>query len=321
MLQQLKFVAGAVAKKDFLPAMTHFAIQNGVARSFNGTIAICSPIPIDINCYPKALTLVRAIAQCKETATMAMTPAGRLSIKSGNFKALIDCVEDSAVHVHPEGELLGVNGQLLLDTFKILEPFVGDDASRSWSNGILLSGMSAYATCNVVLAERYMGAVFPRDVVIPLAAIREVIRVGEAPTHAQADDKSFTFHYSDGRWIRTQLLDHTAWPRVADILNKPDAKLATAIDERIFDAIETVKPFADKEGRVFFKEGSATTHQQDDENGATVELPGSSMKGVYAIEMLQMLKGVATHANFDLYPAPCPFYGGLVRGVIIGRKA
>jgi len=29
MLRELKFVQGAVAKKDLLPAMTHFAIEGG----------------------------------------------------------------------------------------------------------------------------------------------------------------------------------------------------------------------------------------------------------------------------------------------------
>lgn len=320
MLEQLKFVAGAVAKKDFLPAMTHFVIENGFVRSFNGTLAICSPIPIDINCKPKALTMVKAIGQCKDasTTTMAMTPAGRLSIKNGSFRALIECVEESAVHVMPEGDIVEIDGKMMVECFKVLEPFIGDDASRPWSNGILFQGMSAFATCNVVLVERWLGVQFPRNVVIPLSAVREVLRVGEPPTHAQCTDKSFTFHYSDGRWIRTQLLDPTAWPQLDKILNR-DCKPVPLADG-MFDGLATIKPFADKELRVYFNGSVMSTHTTDEE-GARMEVEGMDMIGVYAIDMLQLLQGVATKADFTAYPGPCAFFGEMIRGVIIGRKA
>lgn len=318
MLEQLRFVAGAVAKKDFLPAMTHFVIEDGFARSFNGTLAICSPIPLDINCKPKALTLVKAIAQCKETATMSLTPTGRLSIKSGNFRALIDCVEESGVHVLPEGDRIEIDGKLLVDCFKVLEPFIGDDASRPWSNGVLLSGCSAFATCNVVLVEKWLGVQFPRTVVIPLSAVREALRVGEPPTHAQCTDKSFTFHYSDGRWIRTQLLDHTAWPVLDRILNR-EAKPVPLV-QGLFEGLATIKPFADKELRVYFNGETMSTHTNDEE-GARMDVPGMQMDGVYAIDMLQLLEGVATTADFSAYPNPCAFFGDMIRGVIIGRRA
>lgn len=49
MLKDLKFVQGAVAKKDLLPAMTHFRIENGHVRSFNGQMAISSPVAFDLS--------------------------------------------------------------------------------------------------------------------------------------------------------------------------------------------------------------------------------------------------------------------------------
>ena len=54
MLKELKFVQGAVSSKDFIPALTHFRIENGTVRSFNGLLALCSPIALDIDCTPKA---------------------------------------------------------------------------------------------------------------------------------------------------------------------------------------------------------------------------------------------------------------------------
>lgn len=316
MLKELKFVQGAVSRKDLVPAMKHFAIENGRVRAFNGILALSSPIPFNIDCYPRADTLIKAINNCDETVTLSLTPGGKLSVKSGSFKALIACVDKSEIHLEPEGELVPCDGAALLQAFKVLEPFVGDDASRPWANGILLSGQSAYATCNVVLCEYWIGAQFPTVVNIPYAAIKEVVRINEAPSHLQMAASSITFHYGDGRWIRTQLFD-TSWPDLAKVLDR--ASNATPVDERIFGAMEKLKHFADKSGRVIFTAGAVATHVEDEEGGR-IELQGSEMQGVYALEMLMLLKGVATSADFTTYPDPCAFYGDRLRGMIVGRK-
>lgn len=86
MLKELKFVQGAVGKKDLLPAMTHFQIQNGHVRSYNGTLALSSPLPFDIDCCPKAEQLVKAIGQCDEVITLSMTPGNKLRVQSGKFQ-------------------------------------------------------------------------------------------------------------------------------------------------------------------------------------------------------------------------------------------
>lgn len=316
MLKELKFVMGGVSRKDLVPAMKHFAIEAGKVRSYNGTIAICSPIPFHIDCYPRAETLFKAIANCDETVTLTMTPAGRLSVKSGTFKALVNCVEKSEVHIEPDGDIVECDGAALLTAFKVLSPFVGDDASRPWANGILLRNGSAFATCNVILCEYWLGVELPHVVNIPDAAVREVVRVGEAPSHLQLSANSITFHYSDGRWIRTQLFS-TEWPDLSPILDKECA--ATDIDSRLFDALPKLKPFMDKSGRVIFESCVAKTHIEDEEGGL-VEIPNSTMQGVYALEMFSLLKGVATHADFSTYPSPCLFFGDRIRGAIIGRK-
>ena len=146
MLKELKFVQGAVAKKEFIPAMTHFAIKNGRVRAYNGTLALCSPSPFDIDCKPKAIQLVQAISKCEDVVNLSMTPAGRLRIESGKFRAFVDCVDQETVHVMPQGQILPINGEELLKAFSTLSPFIGNDASRPWTNGILLRGCLLYTS-------------------------------------------------------------------------------------------------------------------------------------------------------------------------------
>lgn len=316
MLSSLKFVMGAVAKKDLLPALTHFRIENGTVRGFNGTLALCSPIPLDIKCTPKAEPMVRAIGNCDDTVQMSMTPAGRLSIKSGSFKAFVDCVDGETPHVEPEGEFLEVDGPALLTALKTVWPFVGDDASRPWTNGVLLRGQSAFATNNVTLVEFWVGSTFPREANIPRAAIREMIRINEAPVKVQIAENSISFHYEDGKWIRSQLYS-TEWPDLTKVLNKESNPLP--MDERLFTALGKLKSFTDKNGRILIGDGRVCTHE-DLNTGASVEIPELVHKGIYNIEMLNILESVVTRIDWSLYPAPCLFFGDRIRGAIVGMR-
>lgn len=307
---------GAVAKRDLVPAMTHFKIKGGRVSSFNGMMALSSPIACDIDCIPKAEPLVKAIGLCNDTITLSMTEAGKLRVQSGSFKAFIETVDIEPPHVQPEGEIVQFDGEAVLEAFKKLVNFVGNDASRPWTNGILLRGQSAFATNNVVLVEYWLGVDLPLVVNVPKAAITEILRLDEAPTHGQIHENSLTFHFADGRWLRTQLYE-TQWPdlsRILDVDHKP-----TPADVRLFEALDYLKPFADELGRVYINEGLISTHN-DLDMGASYEIEGLLMKGIYRIEMLELLKGVVTNADFTRYPQPTIFYGDRLRGAIVGMQ-
>ena len=315
-IDTLKFVQGAVATKDLIPEMTHFVIEDGEVRAFNGIIAISSPIDFNVDCMPKAGPLVRAITNCEEVASLGMTPGGRLRIQSGKFKAFIDCIEGEVPHQKPEGDRVEIDGEKLLKAIKVLSPFIGNDASRPWTNGILLRGESAFATNNVCLVEYWLGTTLPHAVNIPAKAIKEMDRVGVPPSHAQLTEHSITFHYSDGRWIRTQLYS-TEWPDLTKLLNAPSNP--KPVNEDLFEGLRIVRPFADKSDRVWFEPGGITT-SPDDGLGARYAVEGLHDQGIYKIGMLKLLEGVAEQIDFTLYQGPLLFYGEGVRGAIIGLR-
>lgn len=316
-LHSLKFVQGAVSKKDFVPSMTHFVIENGHVRAFNGILTISSPIEFDIACAPKGVPLVRAIAQCSDVVSLAITPANKLRIQSGPFKAFIDCVELLDLpHQVPEGVMIELDGKLLLTALETLVPFVGDDASRPWTNGVLFRNQSALATNNVCLVEYWLGVEFPFTCNVPLPAIKELLRVGEAPTHAQLSPHSVTFHYEDGRWIKTALFT-TDWPDLTRILDTPSAPVP--IPEGFFQGLEFLKNFTDDLETVYFGEGRMHTHRAEGV-GATYDIAGLPSLGVFRRGMLAKLEGTATAVDFTLYPAPLLFYGDRLRGAIVGLR-
>lgn len=319
MLKELKFVMGAVGKKDLLPAMTHFQIQNGHVRSYNGTMAISSPLPFNIDCCPKADQLVKAISQCEEVITLSMTPGGKLRVQSGKFRAFVENTIDTGFHPVPEGDPLAFDGSTLLAALKILYPFIGNDASRPWTNGVLLNGQSAFATNNTCIVEYWLGSPFPHQINIPRACIKEMLRVDEAPTHGQISGNSITFHYADGRWIRSQLLC-TEWPfgMIEKILNRDNSPVP--VPEDLFSAINKLNKLTDGSNRIYINHGLLTTHMEE-EQGGSVEVDGLEFQGCYNIAMLSLLEGVVTHADFTLYPEPALFFGDRLRGAIVGMRS
>jgi hypothetical protein len=58
----------------------------------------------------------------------------------------------------------------------------------------------------------------------------------------------------------------------------------------------------------------------DEMEGAGFAMDGFGFEGKYNIEMLNLLKGVATTIDWSGYPGPCMFFGNRIRGAIIGMR-
>lgn len=316
MLSSLKFVQGAVAKKDFVPALNHFRIEGGRVKGQNGMIALSGPIDLDLSITPKAVEFTKAIQACNDTISLHLTPAGRLSIKSGRFKAFVDCLSEPFPAVEPEGAEIKLDGTFL-EVVKQLAPFIAEDASRPWARGILFRGASAFATNNVVLVERWLGYNFPVAINVPKQAVSELLRINEEPERLQVTESSVTFHFSNARWLRTQTYG-LEWPDVSRVLNQPGTPMP--FPKTLFSAIETLVPFVGEQSKIFFMPDGSITTSESEGQGASVALDPFGALGTYNIHQVMLLQGVATKIDLTRYPAPCIFYGDRIRGALVGMR-
>ena len=317
MLDSLRFVQGAVAKKDFVAALTHFRIKDRTIVGSNGSMTLSSPIDLELDIMPKAGPFIKAIQTCQETISLHLTASGRLSIKSGRFKALVDCIPEGFPETAPEGEFVELPDGIL-PALKTLSPFIAEDASRPWARGILLRGSSAYATNNVVLVEYWLKVPFPMALNIPRSAVVELLRIGAEPLRLQVCDDSVTFHFEGGQWLKTQLYS-TEWPDLNLVLNLPSNPEPIPVD--LWDALEDLRPFTNKLNQVYLSPGKVSTGPDGDDASATSEVPAVSAVGVFNLDYLLKLKGVAEKVDFTTYPKPCLFFGENLRGAIIGMRA
>jgi DNA polymerase III sliding clamp (beta) subunit (PCNA family) len=314
MLKELQFVQGAVARKDFQPALVHFHIHNGKIQGYNGVLSLGCPIALDLDVTPNAIHLVKAVRSCTETIALSMTAGGRLAVKSGRFKAFIDCHAGGFPEIHPTGRRVELPTPIL-PALKVLQPCVAEDASRQWARGVLFLGESMFATNNVVLIERHLGVAWPLEMNLPLEAVNEVLRIGEEPQYLLAEENSVTFCYSGDRWLRTQLYT-SQWPDVAKVLDGESAPSSLPFGA---EEITAVLPFLDDGGRLYFLDGVLATSREDG-IGARVEVPGLKEGGVFNAYMLQLAMERADSFDFSKYPGPCKFFGSDLRGALIGMR-
>ena len=318
MLDALNFVKGAVAKKDYVPELSHFQIKHGRVTGFNGQMTLSSPIDLDIQANPKAMPFVKAVNACHEQIAIHITKAGRLAIKSGKFKAYIECLPDDGIVEFgaPDGEDITV-GENFVAALKTLGPFQGQDASRPWAHGIMFKGQSAYATNNICMVEYWHGHQFPFAVNIPKNAIVELLRIKQDPIRVQLTERSVTFHFEGDRWLRTVLLADN-WPDIAGrIFDKPADP--QPVPDEVFETLDELKPFLDDTARVFFKDGVISTSEHD-ETGSSVDTAGIVHGPCFHHSQLVLLRECAEKIDFTSYPAPCKFTGDRVRGVVLGMK-
>lgn len=317
MLEALKFASAAVGKRAFVEGTTHFLIKDGMVRATNGIVSLAAPIPLNVECAPQAIPMLKAIANCEETTQLTLLGNGKLNVRSGKFKANIPCTDKIAGHVSPEGEFYDIDGAQLITALKTIDSFIGTDASRRWTMSVLLSNGSAFATNNVTIAQYWFGTPFPIDCVLSAEAAEALVKIKELPIKAQVDETSITFHYESGRWMRSTLMEN-GWPatieKVLSVESNPQA-----IDPSIFDALTKLKPFATDQGRVYIEQGCIRTHL-DESDGASCIIQDDTVHGIFALDILMLLKDKVDTADLTLYPGPCTFFGKNFRGVLMGQR-
>lgn len=321
MLKALKFVQGAVSKKDFIPALTHFRIQDGFVTGCNGWLTLRAPINLDIVAAPKANLFVKAVESCEGTASLHKTPAGKLAVCSASFKSFVDCLDNDVFPSMPtlEGELYPVSGDFI-GMVRTLAPFVCDteNAQGEWVNSLFMrADGNNFATDNIKLIQMYTGAMLPlsTNLCIPYHTIRELLRIGQNPIAMGWDSKGILFMYENNMWMHTTQRQ-IQWNDSVESMFPPYGPVAP-VPEGLFPALKKIKPFVDEAQKIYFKDGVLRTSETEGE-GTTITFDGCPKLAGFTLRHLLALEGVATHIDFDAFPNPSVFYGNGLRGLVVG---
>lgn len=320
LIKPLRFVQGAISvSRAGIPDMEHYRIRDGRIKAFNGRLALCAPFGMDIVAYPKAADFYKAVRACGDAdeVRVKMTDGGKLGLTTGSFRAYIASLPDVDYDPEPEGELSHCP-ETLLEDMEIVAPFVSEDASRPWAMGVLCEAGCLTATNNIAIVRLHNGHKMP-PINLPGFAVKELLRIGEVPTMLQATDRSVSFHYLDGSWMKTQLFN-MEWPRqmIDRILGTPGPREPILPD--LAEAVEVIAGFAENAAApIYFEDGYVATspHAQD---GAMAGVPGLKGGPCFGMRPLRLVLGVAE--TFDPQGDPAPFTGahGRLRGALLPRN-
>lgn len=316
-IDDLRFVQGAVARKGYDPALTHFKLSKGKVQSYNGIISLCSPIDIDFDASPKAVPFIRAVQASKDGMTLHMTAGGKLAVRSGPFRAFVECLPDDVPFptIEPEGREVSLEGMDILAPLRTVEKFIAEDASRQWARGVLFRDQSLFATNNITLVEHWLPVRFPVEINVPQEAVSELLRIKDKPESLLVTENHITFRYASGRWLKSRLYG-VSWPNVESLLGRDSAQVG--VEDSFFTALETLTPFIEKNGGVYFC-GDVIRTSMEEGSGASIEF-GVHSEAAFHHSQLMLLRGLAKSIDWSMYPAPCLFYGADIRGVIAGRR-
>ena len=317
MKEILTLVRGAVSTKDFLPVLTHFHIYNGRVQGSNGHIAIDAPCPelASLDCTVPAERFLKAVDACDGEPKFKLTEGGRLTITKGAFRAILPLAQhDSFPLVQPDKKRTAIKTPFL-PILRSLIPFVGEDASRPWSCGILFKDGYAWATNNVVLARvPYKGL----ELLLPVFAINELLRIGQEPLSYVNADNWITLYFKEGWWMRVQKLEGQ-WPDIEKFF--PDKCPKTGVKSPpLYEAVSKILPFCPDPKQPIIETGEKGVSTLDGEMSALVESKGLPVTHFRAEPLLTALQA-SDYIDLSTYPAPCYWRGNGIEGIIVGLRA
>jgi hypothetical protein len=177
------------------------------------------------------------------------------------------------------------------------------------ASALLRSGSVASTTGHFAL-EAWHGFDMP-DMVVPKLFLNAVAAVNKKPVGFGFSPTSFTLHYEDGAWLRTQLYSDK-WPDIDRVLNHPYN--AVPVPEEFFPAIETIKEFS-SDDRVRIRPGRVQSHQSS-EIGATLEVEGLDGNLTLPIKHMKYLSKIVKYIDIVGNNGITLLYGDGVRGAI-----
>lgn len=316
LLNAIQFV-GSVLKDKGAPFETHVSLGNQWAIGFNGVLSAGHKIDEQLEAYPQNQLFLAALLKCSEALSITLLESNKLSIKSGNFKALVPCVDSDSMHlIEPDPAVATIDDRFkkALETVGVL---AAENAQSVVTASILMNGYSLIATDRKFIMEAWHGIDLPAGLTLPKAFVAPLTKTKKALARFGFSNSSATFYFEDDSWLKTQTYADV-YPDLNSLLSK-EANL-WSVPEKFFEAIKAIEPFSD-DGNIYFHDGFLRSHFSDTV-GASFEIAGTPKGVVYPAKYLNMLNGIADKIDFASphEKGYClKFQGETARGIIAGR--
>ena len=319
LLTALEFVAITQPKRSPNPAYEH-------CRLFGNQLSACGPvlsasvgIKEEIQCCPDTQKFLHALKQCPETVNLTLLPTKELSIKSGNFHAIIPCIEQVDIPtIFPDSKQLSIEIQFQQALEQVGK--LADEHSKLilYSSVVLLNG-SVIATNGDVILEAWHGCTSPNPVLLPKLFISALARTKSKPLYLLGwSSDSLTAHFPDGSWLSR--------PVYRLIQRCPTCKVSLSIPSTgyipvplgLWAAVNRLAPFSN-DGRIYFKQEGICTDRYQTDGAINLAHNGLPCGISFPIAAFQTIAAFAEHLAFNVTEKITYFQGKNIRGAISQR--
>ena len=317
LLLALQFIGSIQPKRSANPADMHCRLFGNKLVGSAGPLSAGIGIKEEIECCPNTQKLIEALKQCPDTVNLTMLLPTELSVKSGNFQAIIPCIRQNelpAIFPNQSTHNMTVEFEQAL---KQVGAIVSDKAKTILQSSVQLKDGSIVGSNGEIILEAWHGCPGPIGPILPKLFISAMKRrkgkslysIGNAPD-------SLTAYYDDGSWLKTALQSDPAFPDLRSFLGLNSNPIPTPLG--FFEAITRLEPFSQDRRLYFTNEGICTDNYKTD--GAINLCEGLPVGISFDIDALQQLNGLAEKIDFNVANRMVYFFGRNCRGAISVKR-
>jgi len=314
LLEALKFVSVAQHSEGTL-IQQHCRISEGTIVAFDGGITAGQYIDESLNVCPHTATLIKALSKCTENVSITELDSGKLSVKSGKFRATVPCAPFADLPaVQPDNPCATLTDSLK-SALAACMPLALDGGEQPFTCAVLLQAGTCVSTNRHVIIEAFHGIDLPPGILIPKASVAAIVKSHKSLKSFGFSNNSATFFFEDDSFIKTQLFVDK-FPDYNKILNIEENAIALPLG--FYDALEKVFPFIDKDlPAVYFIDGKMCS-ESNSLNGANYEVEGLINGLAFNANYLKLIKEHAHRVHFNANERGMAlFFGDNVRGAIM----
>lgn len=316
LLDALKFIQLA-QKTNGSIEQTHCRMQNYTLSASNSIVSAGCQIAEDIQACPHTSMFADALDKADSPSISLLTePSTRLSVRSGEFLALIPCLEpDKLPVVYPDAPI-ALASEALKAALSIAGILVLDGAEKIVNASVRLLDGSVLSTDGNVIIEVWHGISMPY-MILPKTFITALQKTSKTINKIGGSENTFTIWFEDGSWLKSSLYpSNTELPKVEDFLNVQTAKFVPT-PKSFFETVKRLEPFS-TDGMIYLTEDGMRVIS---ETAYAIEQIVGIPKGIaFKIKSLLQIADYAKQIHFNAKHGITLFNNGEnVRGAIINQ--
>jgi len=313
--------AAIAAGKDEGGGMIYYKINEKTISASDGKLTACTPWKWGGKYFVPGAEFEKILDRLPGGEPEIVEIEGGIKLKSGRFSGSIETMELT------EWDYPGiakVKWQKLpkgfLELLEALRPFTWKDENPvPWAACIALEGGLAYATDGVAIA----GGSCPGlncKALLPDWAVDFLLSRRDGLSDWTWDDHFMAFRWSNGAWMRTQLIIGQ-FPEKAAAMVRASSKMKVTqkVDQKFLEAVERVGELASDTIIIYKDRIEARFGKAIVEDGIRCEVPKGHKCSIFGARYLLPVLKAAESWSPGTWPEPSPWKGKGISGYIAGR--